>query len=555
MYYHFDYHGGPISYEWLASTPLEKTWEQMCMAHDYGIDTIWIVNVGDLKFNEALLAYFMELAHDFEKWGTASPNSVDKYTALWLEKTFPQAAASVREKMAGVFHGYIRLNSLRRPESQNADIYHPCHYYETDRLLSAAENIDKLNEEVYSALNEKERDAYYSMIYFPAKASLNLLRMNLYAGKNQHYAKQGKKAANDYYNLVTECIEKDRALSQEFASFKNGKWKGMELAPHIGFVKWNEDNCRYPLRIKVEPASKPRMVVSRKDREEIFVKTYGNPMTIKIDDFLYFGNDEVILEIANDGIESINYTIEADRRGWLEISSMQGNVESCEEIVLRCNKQKLTEDIQSTRLVIKDEETTVVVEVRARAEKIKNLPKMTFLENNGIIAIEANHFCGKKDAYGGSFVELKSYGRSGQGMKVFPTTTNFGEKSEKPMLTYRFLIEETGDYTAEIWMTPTNPVQYKRPLRFVLYSQNTEEIITAIPDDFLAGDTHDSRWCGGVLNNIRISKAQLSLEKGVQEISIGALEAGLVLERILIYKKSNPPLKSYLGPAESFYIK
>jgi len=86
MYYHFDYHGGPVSYEWMPSTSFERTWEQMCMAWDYGIKDAWIVNVGDLKFNEVPLAYFMELAYDFEKWGTNAPNSIDQYTGIWLEK-------------------------------------------------------------------------------------------------------------------------------------------------------------------------------------------------------------------------------------------------------------------------------------------------------------------------------------------------------------------------------------------------------------------------------------------------------------------------------------
>ncbi|MEI3300965.1 MAG: glycosyl hydrolase 115 family protein [Eubacterium sp.] len=46
MYYHFDYHGGPTSYEWVNTVELSKVWEQMTMAYDHGIDDIWIVNVG-----------------------------------------------------------------------------------------------------------------------------------------------------------------------------------------------------------------------------------------------------------------------------------------------------------------------------------------------------------------------------------------------------------------------------------------------------------------------------------------------------------------------------
>jgi len=560
MYYHFDYHGGPISYEWMPSTSFERTWEQMCMAYDYGIRDIWIVNVGDLKFNEVPLAYFLELAYDFEKWGTSAPNSIDKYTSLWIEKNFPLADTSIREKIVRVLLRFFRMNAARRPEAQNADIYHPCHYLEADRMLVLAADIEKENEEAYQALCKNEKDAYYSMIYFPAKASINLLKMNLYAGKNQHYAKQGKKIANKYAALVTECIEKDSALSKEFAQFKNGKWKGMELEQHIGFVKWNEDNCRYPLRYQVEPAYKPRMTVSRKDRAEIYTKTYGRPMTVLVDDFLYAGNDEVILEIANDGIGSLDYSIEIDGEcGWLQISSVKGTVEFQEEISLRCDRQKLSEEIKNARLLIRDKETVVAVEVKAKntyakAATLPDLPPMTFLQNNGVIVMEANHFYSRKEIAAGSFVELKNYGRSGAAMKVFPTTANFGEQDEKPSLSFRFLIEETGNYTAEIWLTPTNSVQNKRPLRFQLTdSKGERQIITAVPDDFNAGSPSDGRWCEGVLNQIRVCKTHLAFEKGVREISIGALEAGLVIERVLIYAEGRAPLDSYLGPPESFY--
>jgi hypothetical protein len=71
----------------------------------------------------------------------------------------------------------------------------------------------------------------------------------------------------------------------------------------------------------------------------------------------------------------------------------------------------------------------------------------------------------------------------------------------------------------------------------------------------MAGSPWNKEWCKGVLNQIRISKATLAFEKGVQEISIGELEAGLVLEKLLIYKEGAELPESYLGPPMSFYVK
>ena len=594
MYYHFDYHGGPVSYEWMPSTPFSKTWEQMCMAYEYGVRDVWIVNVGDLKGNETALAYFLALAYDYDTWGISAPGSWETFTSRWLLATFPEAGEAVREQMGLVLTEFIQINSMRRPEALHPGIYHPCHYLETDRMLERAAGIERVNEAVMKALEEKglqkARNAYYSMIGYPARASINLLRMHLYAGKNSHYAGQGKTIANFYAQKVTECIREDRRLGEEFAAFLDGKWKGMELEQHIGFVKWNEDNCRYPLRIQVEPAYKPRMTVSRKDSEMIAVKNYGGPMEIQVDDFLYEGNEEVVLEIANDGVGEICYRIESvdengsiltgaegdgtvcgrpgkcgadaagtagkDRLtcGWLTAMPASGIVAVQQDVILTCDRSKLGKEIQTMRLLIQEAETTVAVVVRAKSDIPDNLPSKTFLENAGVTVMEANHWALRHDTARGGFRELKGYGRSGYGMKVFPVTEDFEQGEDAPSLTYRFYLEKADNYRIEVWSAPVNSVRDKRPLRFGLQAGGVNGILEAVSAGFRAGDPGDSAWCQGVLDQIRVTGMEVHLEQGLQSVTVSALEAGLVVERILVYPKGRPPRESYLGPVESFYI-
>ncbi len=62
IYYHFDYHGGPRSYQWINSNPIPKIWDQMSLARQYGADRIWIVNVGHLKGYEFPMEFFLDLA-------------------------------------------------------------------------------------------------------------------------------------------------------------------------------------------------------------------------------------------------------------------------------------------------------------------------------------------------------------------------------------------------------------------------------------------------------------------------------------------------------------
>jgi hypothetical protein len=121
------------------------------------------------------------------------------------------------------------------------------------------------------------------------------------------------------------------------------------------------------------------------------------------------------------------------------------------------------------------------------------------------------------------------------------------------VLAYRFFLEEAGDYTVEVWTTPVNPTRANQPLCFMLGKpESGQKIMTVVPADFVAFHS-DSRWCRGVLDNIRKTETSLQFDQGVQEIDIAALEAGLIIERILIYKKGNTYPVSYLGPPESLY--
>lgn len=64
MYYHFDYVGGPRNYKWINVSQIQRTWEQMNLTYQYGVDKIWIVNVDDLKPMEYPISFF--LGHGLE---------------------------------------------------------------------------------------------------------------------------------------------------------------------------------------------------------------------------------------------------------------------------------------------------------------------------------------------------------------------------------------------------------------------------------------------------------------------------------------------------------
>ena len=586
MYYHLDYHGGPISYEWMPSTSFERIHDQMSLAYDYGIKDVWVVNVGDLKFNEVPLAFFMAMAYDMDTYGNHNGAAVPEYTADWVAKTFPTTSAEVQKEIAELLHSYLRLNAARRPEALNENVYHAAHYLEADRILAKVEHIQELDKKIEAQLDPQTLIAYRSLLGIPARMSANLASMMLNGAKNNHFAKQGKPIANAYADLVTKAIANDKAMCEEIKHFQNGKWEGHEKEAHIGFTNWNEDGSRYPLRQIVEPYEEPRMMVSRADGKKIGYKTYWKPMQIIVDDFEYSGETEVLLEIANDGPGEFEYTIEGlEKAPWLSVSipsveeplgrlettesgEVVGTVQSQVPLVLTCDRSKLTENLETVTLLVKATKAVVEVVVSAKlapgevgSALAGKLPDNTYVAGPGnIVTINANHFATSQPGNGGAAWEVVTLGgRDGDAIRVFPTTSSFTATSQSPTVTYRALITEPGDYEVEVWQVPTGAVVRGTPLEFKLEvaeagaaKPSYKGTVTAVAADVNAGYPDEPRWAGPALDNIRKVAVPVHFSQaGVAEISIGALQPNLMLERILVYPKANPPKKSYLGPLES----
>ena len=76
--------------------------------------------------------------------------------------------------------------------------------------------------------------------------------------------------------------------------------------------------------------------------------------------------------------------------------------------------------------------------------------------------------------------------------------------------------------------------------------------VQLVAADFRAGESGDPRWGMGVLNQERRVSTMVQLEKGINTLSVGALEAGVVLERVIVYKKGVRKPANYMGPDESY---
>ena len=578
MYFHLDYHGDPVSYEWVSSTELSKIWEQMTEAYEYGVRELWIVNVGDVKFQEFPLNYFMDLAYDFEKWGSLAPNSTKEYTKAWIESVFGSyTSKEEREEIQEVLEGYLKINALRKPESLNDTVYHPAHYLECEKLLSLCGKLEGKNERLWKTLEERGMgDAYFSMIYFSAEASFNLLKMHLYSGKNHLYASQGKAVANEYDKLVEACIEKDEALKTQMAEFKDGKWAGMELASHIGFTNWNDEDWRYPVRHIVRLPKKPRLVVTRADKTQHYTNQYF-PITLVIDDFVVSSSKKAKIQIANGGQGSVKWKIqegarkvgldgiahesgEESRCEWLEFSRTSGETALQDEVEISLKEENLPlgEEV-SCSFEIKTETEFVPVLVKALKKDTSALPAGAFLAEHGMFVMDAVHYADKQAGlYEGEAVEFKElydFGKYQSGIKAFPVTASFDSKENAPSVTYELYSEEEKDCFLNLYTSPANPLIYGGKLSMeVSVNEEVGKLVEFTEDGYKGGEPGCIPWEQAVLNQEHVGSTEICLKKGLNKITVFAREAGMVLERLVVYPKDMERAVSYLGEKECIRV-
>ncbi|APB71706.1 hypothetical protein PPYC1_15610 [Paenibacillus polymyxa] len=546
MYYHFDYHGGPRSYEWVNTVPLEKTWEQMSLAYDYGIRDLWIVNVGDLKPMELPISYFMELAYDFETWGTGNPNRTGEFLQTWTERQFGHAAdEETTEGIARVLADYTKMNGSRKPEVTYADTYSLLHYNEAQRVLEKAIRLEKDAQTYYELVQKEQKDAYYQLVYYPAVASANVTKMQIYASLNHKYSgfQPQSVLANHYAALVEEAIAKDVQMQEDYNNkISRGKWEGMMSSAHIGYVNWNDEGWQYPEFNYFEPKEKAMMIVDVEGTNGGF--TTG---TVALPPFTSLQKERYRITVSNAGKEAFAYHLETDA-DWIKTDPTHGSVLTGETIEVDVDWGRLEASATGEIMIVCGDQmvkATVVAEV----VHTDNLPDLTFAEAHGVIAIEAEHTCGREAAGELRWEIIKGYGRSLSSMKLFPTTALFERIEDAPYLEYRICTAEEQIYSLTVYTAPTNPLGEGRRLKYAVAFDSHQPVLTdMLPLEFAAGESR--HWSESVMNNIHTSTTQHSLTAGMHTLRLYVLDAGLVLQKLVLSRE--PLLCSYFGPEESF---
>ncbi|MBR5656613.1 MAG: glycosyl hydrolase 115 family protein [Prevotella sp.] len=237
IYYHVDYVGAPRNTKWLNVTQTQQMFEQLSLAYDFGIQRMWILNVGDLKPMEYPIQLFMDMAWNPKEY---TQQNVTDHTRSFFSSVFSK---NVAEEAADIYNRNCQYMARVTPEMLDARTYN----VETGEWRQVADDYQRLElraVRLYDQIPSESRDFYRQLILFPVQAMANLYDMYYAQAMNQYLSANKNPDANEWANRVAQCFHRDSLLCAAYNhDIAGGKWNGMMTQKHIGYRSWN-DNFR-----------------------------------------------------------------------------------------------------------------------------------------------------------------------------------------------------------------------------------------------------------------------------------------------------------------------
>ncbi len=234
MYYHVDYVGAPRNSKWINVTPVQNMWEQLNLTYDYGVDRLWVLNVGDLKPMEYPITLFLDMAWNPKRYDAAG---ILRHTEDFCRQQFGETQAA---EAARIINLYSKYNGRVTAEMLDADTYD----LPSGEWKRVADDYARLEAEAlrqFLTLRPEQRDAYRQLILFPVQAMANLYEMYYSQAMNRHLFDNGDPDADLWADAVERCFRRDRELERQYnKEMSAGKWDGMMTQKHIGYKEWHD---------------------------------------------------------------------------------------------------------------------------------------------------------------------------------------------------------------------------------------------------------------------------------------------------------------------------
>ncbi len=538
LYYHFQYRGG-ITYEWLDTQPLARTWQQMHMAYEHNVNSLWIVNVGDIKPHEYNMEYFMRLAWDIKPWDNKNSR---QFLLQWIERDFGKEYAI---PIADILEKHMELGYALRPEQltevDEASIFNMNAY--NDELQCRIDDYDELmrqTDDVYAQLSTELKDAFFEMVVYNVKCAGLHNKKVLYAYKSNAYGKEKRASAADYADLAKKAASDIDVLMGHYNTgllTVKDKWNHFASYPEKADLE-----TRYHKIWEIPEISSYNGV----GNAELKIAMEGNGDTLA--NLSVYDKNKRFIDLYNTGKGTVNW--KAEFEDWIKLSETAGTFEKEKRIWVTVNWDKAPkEENLSTVITFKGTGKSYNIPISVFNPSTPKPSDINgFVESHGYVSMEAEHYSRKFDKGGAGWNIINGLGRTGNSVTVLPTAipcqTNIdGIQQNSPVLEYDVYLFNTESISVDIYSIPAFPINEKYGLRIAIALDNGKPVIMQAKND--------SKHAMAKINRMMFHGNLKTSNRGQHTLKVWMVDPGIVLDKILL--KTDGKLKqSYLGPPESY---
>lgn len=238
VYYHVSYSGLPFSWLWVDTLPPALTWSEMTRAYEQGANSVWIVNVGDIKNTERSAEFFLDLAWHADRTTIDAPARFMRETAARdFGKENAEAVADILTRLQAI--NFARKNEHLQWHA-TFEPYKPTELNEAEiaQRLKACAELLRDSDTLANRLPSNKRDAYFELVGYPVAIT---------AAANERYfrtelARADEARGRNPNENRAAAAEGQKHITQATARYNNdiagGKWRNIVTENGVSPKEW-----------------------------------------------------------------------------------------------------------------------------------------------------------------------------------------------------------------------------------------------------------------------------------------------------------------------------
>ncbi|GLX67511.1 glycosyl hydrolase 115 family protein [Paenibacillus glycanilyticus] len=525
------------SYTWLNSIPLSLMGEELSKSWDHNIRKSWILNIGDIKPQEAEMTFFIRYGWDVEKY----KNNSKQFLKDWVGEQF---GSEYSDETADILNTFYQQTNVRKLEHMQVGVFNQTQYGdESSKRMAVYQDLFDRAAAIYNALPEEQKLGFYELVQSKINWAYYVNKAYYYADRSNLAYDQGRMASADsFLKLSQEADLAKKAEIARYSTMADGKWKG--------FI--DPENAAPPVTNQL-PAGTPALVLGEPSLGAV-VQGENKPQENSKLVFSPYNQDGKFIDIFNKGAGSINWTASADQP-WVHLSSEAGTINDETRLYVTIDEIEAHKGESATITITDTAANTVkTVQVAVEDPALALSEVKGYAEADGYVSIEAEHYSRLNASGNKTWEVIHDLGRASGGDVVRAYDPDLGAVDEAaitstaPSLEYDINLTSAGQFPLEIYRIPT--LNSKGKVRFAV---SVDDLAPIVVESAAADEGQGTIWVSNLFHMIEKHVVTMpAMTAGKHTIKLWMVDSFIMIDKMVLYTGPEGVIPTELGPDESY---